>query len=277
MYFPAWRGSGGDRGGVSGPGFSMTWPEVPTVTNPAYTPNPAPITGQGAFGKVPGPVGLPDPFGDLSLRYDDLGGTNQALSKFIRSEIGGQLSPETQANIQDIGARFGQTSGMPLSGLARNRTARDLGLATEQLQRAGLQDYLNAIFGISKTQVNSPEFQYKVASENAEKSSAPDPKTQQTYAQNLYNSYLKQSSPAGGTGGYAGGYMGPNVGGIPFIMSQSTPSASSGSSGGWPWGDQVPGSTFPGQLAPLAKPMGSYDIDQEIDDYLNFTGPYSFE
>lgn len=211
---------GNTTGSISAPGFSMTWPEVPTVTNPAYTPNPSPTEGLGPFGKVPGPVGLPDPYANLSALYPNLGESNKAASKFALSEMMGQLSPETQSNLWDIGARFGQTSGMPGSGLAKNRTARDLGLATEQLQRAGLQDYLNAIFGIAKTQTVSPELQASIATQNAEKSAAPSPPASQTYAQSLYNSYLNRASPAGGTGSFSG----PNIGGVPFIMHDYEPS-----------------------------------------------------
>src|SRR5258708_39525689 len=39
------------------------------VTNPPFNINPAPQQGSGTFGAVPGPIGMPNPYGDLSGVY----------------------------------------------------------------------------------------------------------------------------------------------------------------------------------------------------------------
>src|SRR5207244_9608862 len=101
------------------------------IASPAgggFNLNPTPGFGMCAFGAVPGQLSLPNPFADISSVFPNLGGINKQASSNILSKLRGQLSPETQAALQDASARFGISSGMPGSGLQRNRTGRDLGL-----------------------------------------------------------------------------------------------------------------------------------------------------
>lgn len=166
-----------------------------------YNVNPAPRGGQGAFGAVPGAVGLPSPARDLSALYPNLSGQNTQISKNVMSELMGELSPEAQRAIQDSAATFGVTSGMPGSGLAGFRGLRDIGRSVEELQGKGLQDYLNAVTGISKTQTVSPELQTEIATQNAVWGAAPDPAAAAAEQENLFEKYLQETkSPAGGTG-----------------------------------------------------------------------------
>lgn len=83
--------------------------------------------------------------------YPDLDKARTQSSSNILSELKGELSPETINAIQDEAARFGVTSGMPLSQLAGYKGLRSLGLSTEATQQQGLQDYLNTIKGYSGT------------------------------------------------------------------------------------------------------------------------------
>jgi hypothetical protein len=165
-----------------------------------YNPSPSPRTGQGAYGLVPGAIGLPNPSADLSAVYPNLTGQNAQLSKNIMGELSGELSPETIKTIQDQAARFGVMSGSPLSGFAGAAGLKNLGLSVEQQQKGGLADYLNAITGISKTQTVSPELQTETALQNSVFNAAPDPAMAAAQQQKLLDKYLQETrGPAGGT------------------------------------------------------------------------------
>ena len=90
---------------------------------------------------------------------------------------------------------------MPGSQFQGNQGLANLGLTTEKLQGQGLQDYLNAITGISKTQTVDPALQTEIATQNSVWNSAPDPAAAAKEQQNLFDQYLQKTmSPAGGTG-----------------------------------------------------------------------------
>lgn len=112
-------------------------------------------------------VGMPNPFGDLSAVYPNLGKSNAATSALILSQLAGELSPETQRAIQDAAARYGVTSGMAGGGLTRNRTARDLGRSSQDIQQQGLQNYNSILPMISRTQTVDPSLQAQINTRNA--------------------------------------------------------------------------------------------------------------
>lgn len=154
---------------------------------------------------MPGSISNPNPFGDLSAIYPNLSNTNSTISANIMNELNGQLSPSTINNIRNQAASFGVTSGLPGSDFAGYQGLANLGLTTEKLQGQGLQDYLNAITGISKTQTVDPALQTEIATQNAVWNAAPDPAAAAKEQQNLFDEYLKKTmSPAGGTGSRAG-------------------------------------------------------------------------
>lgn len=200
---PLW----GQAAGNLGPTASL-----PGVAPGQFNINPAPQPGQGPFGTVPGPVGLPNPAGDLNTAIGGgLPGLNNQLSQNILGQLQGRLSPETLAQIQDFGATRGQASGMPGSGLGRNRTLRDLGLTTQQVQQQGISNYNQTIPTISRTQTVDPSQQIQLAQWNAINRAAPDPGQAAAYAKTLFDQYLaKMRGPGGGTGG--GGYGAPQGG-----------------------------------------------------------------
>src|SRR6266566_795709 len=60
--------------------------------SPGYSPNPAPQAGvPNPFGAVPGPVGLPNRFGDLSQVFPNLPATNQQVSGVLNQQLAGQV------------------------------------------------------------------------------------------------------------------------------------------------------------------------------------------
>lgn len=176
--------------------------------------NPQPRQGQGAFGSVPGNIGLPNPSADLSKVYPNLTGTNSAVSDQIMSQLRGELSPDTIAAIQNAAATYGVTSGMPGSGLQWNKSLRDLGIATEDQISKGISNYNATIPTVSGTQTVRPETQVDVATQNAVWNSAPDPAAAASYAQQLFDKYLGSLSQSFGGGGGGGG--GSGGGGLPI-------------------------------------------------------------
>jgi hypothetical protein len=171
-------------------------------TQSAFNPNPVAQTYNSTYGGIPGDVGIPQPSQDLSNVYPNLSSSNAGVSPAILGQLGGSLSPSTQALLQDQGAAFGVQSGMPGSGLARNRTARDLGLFNENLINQGIQNYTRSIPAVSSTQTVNPALQASIAERNANINSAPNPANSQSYAQNLFDNYMRQMrGPGGGTGG----------------------------------------------------------------------------
>ncbi len=179
----------------------------------AYNLNPTPMQGNGPFGMVPGQLGLPNPAGDLAGQVPGLAGLNQQVSDTIGSYLGGELPPDVIAGIRDAAAKFGVTSGMPGSGLARNIVPRDIGLTSLDLKNRGLAAYNSFIPTVSGTQTVRPELQNQIAEQNAVNASAPNPGQAQSYAKQLFDQYLARlsqggrgsSSPAGGTGMFASG------------------------------------------------------------------------
>lgn len=175
----------------------------------AFNLNPAPTSGVGPFGAVPGQLGLPDPMGDLTKALPGLPKVNEAATGVLMSQLNGELSPQTVNAIQDAAARFGVSSGMPGSGLAWNRALRDLGLSVEGQQQKGLQNYGPFIGTVSGTQTLNPGLQAEIANTNAINAAAPDPTKAASYAQMLFQQYLQSiggGGPAGGTGAFSNPY-----------------------------------------------------------------------
>lgn len=226
-------------------------PTTPTGQS-GYNVTPSPYGYSSTFGGVPGSIGLPNPYQDLSSVYPNLSGTNAAASQALLSELSGQVSPETQALLQDKSAQFGVSSGMPGSGLARNQGLRNLGLTSEQLQQQGLQQYGNLISAVSGTQTVNPALQAEIAARNAQSLAAPIPAQAQSYAQSLFDKYLNSlRSPAGGSGAI------------------SSPTAGTGSS---PFVGGTPSPAYPGQIDPnaLANTWSSGPSgDQSLQDWMN--------
>lgn len=201
--------------------------------NPNYAVNPAPTSGVGVFGAVPGPVGLPNPAGDLAAQYPNLPQTNQALSANILSQLSGQLSPGTLKMMQDAEAAQAIKSGMPGTNVQRgtlmgNRSVRDLGLTAEQQVQQGIANYNRTIPTVSGTQTVSPALQSELAMWNAINRSAPDPAASGNYAQQLFNQYLAQMRQRSGGVSAAGAMTGLNIGAQEPTWQQTHPGLTPG-------------------------------------------------
>jgi len=156
--------------------------------------------GAGPYGLVPGSIGLPPVAKQLAGLFPNLQPANDKVSANVMASLRGELSPETIAAIQDEAARFGVSSGVPLSDFSGSRGLRNLGLSVEGTQRQGLKDYLAAITGIRDTQMVNPALQSEIADRNARFAAAPDPKAAANEAERLYQAHLQQSLDLGRTG-----------------------------------------------------------------------------
>jgi hypothetical protein len=227
---------------------------------PAPTPYPAGTGGAqsfnyvgGPYGGVPAPVNMPTPYTDLGAVYPNLSGTNAQLSSVIGSQLRGELSADTQAAIQDAAARFGVTSGMPGSGLQRNRVARDFGMTSQQLQQQGIQNYNSLIPTIKGTQTVSPETQIGLNERNAYMAAMPNPGAAAAESERIYQKYLNQA--AGGGGGFPQPGM-PGGGGSRSGGSSAQPSPAAGTGVFQGTGGGGGGSLFTSAPAPMS-PFGT--------------------
>lgn len=228
---------------------------MPTYSNPytstGYPLGAAPQAGLGAHGGVPGAIQAPNPFRDLSSIYPNLSGTNTAASSALLSGLQGQLSAGTQNLIKDAAAAWGVASGMPGSGLAGNKSLRDLGLTSEAVQQKALAQLPGIMDEIARTQTVSPELQAEIANRNATLAAAPNPAAAANYAQQLFQKYLNQTRQGPG-GIQIGGLGGGNRDLLGFNTDTSTLTGGGGPS------EFVYGATgTPGQIG-LGDPLNPY-------------------
>lgn len=165
----------------------------------AYSFNPHPQGGSGAFGSVPGVLSPPDPYGDLTSKLPKLPSLNSAAQNDILSNLEGTLSAGTEHALQNASATYGAASGMPGSGLSWNSLYGNIAGASENQQARGLQEYDSFLPTVAHTQTLSPELQTEIAGTNASNAAAPNPGASASYAQQLFQQYLdKLKNPASG-------------------------------------------------------------------------------
>ena len=233
-YFPFTYGTtgssspfptGGSSGAVAGGQFGgQTGGFTGYSSLPNYGISPAPTQGQGAYGLVPGQIGIPPSTYSQTLgALPGLGAAGTQATSNIMNELQGQISPQALRNIQDAAARFGVSSGMPGSNAIPGTLAMNANLlgnyrTTEQLQQQGQQDYRNLLGAVGQQQIN-PALAAEIAAANAQLRAAPDP--QKAAEQQLANYWAALgatrglglqgargfssigSGPSGGTGSYA--------------------------------------------------------------------------
>lgn len=200
--------------------------------------SPSPTSGSGAYGAVPGQLGLPSPSGDLTKQLPNLPALNTGVSQSILDASHGALPADVIAQIHDSAAQFGVANGMPGSNgvagsLASNRGLRDIGRTSLDQQHWAASAYPGFVGAVSGTQTVNPALQNDIASQNALNRAAPNPTQRASAAQDLFNQYLNRIGassrvPSGGTAApqYGGGFGGNPAGGT------IAPSAPMGQSAG---------------------------------------------
>ncbi len=159
-------------------------------TTPPFNLNADPRTGQGAYGLVPGALGLPPVYQDVAGAFPNLSGNINQLSTNIGHELAGELDPQTIAMLQNTAAQFGIGQGVPLSPFAGAQGLRHLGLTSEARRDTGAQHLLSALPTVANTLTVNPQTQLDVANRNATLGAAPDPAAAAKEAQRLFDSYL---------------------------------------------------------------------------------------
>jgi len=143
----------------------------------AYNIAPTPMYGTGgsAYGAAPGTIDIPpSEYEQVQSIYPDLGLQAQLAGRNIGAGLAGELSPQTIFQLQQNAARFGQSSGMPGSGLQTNMGLLSMGQNVEQAQANALNQYQ----GLAKTlgSMQTPQaLASEIASRNATMLAAPSP------------------------------------------------------------------------------------------------------
>lgn len=194
--------------------------QTTTATDP-YNLTASPQSGSGAYGSVPGAIGIPpNTFQQVGAVYPGLSDQAGQMSSNVNNELMGQLSPETIAQLQQHAAQFGISSGMPGSQFQGNQGLTQLGLNVEGVQRQGQQDYLSALAGIGNTQTPQ-SLAADIANRNSTLAAAPNP--QEAAAQQMQDWQTKFNATQGaGAGGGSRGPAGGTMGGA------SNPAAGTG-------------------------------------------------
>jgi len=173
---------------------------------PTYNVNPGTQSGSGAYGSVPGLIGLPPNL--YSQTSGQFPGVNQAggnATNFIQSETAGQVSPETQNLLQQKSAEMGVGSGTPGSNFSNNNFTESLGLDSQNLAHQGVSDYLSFIQG-QGSQMTDPNLAFTVAQQNAVDQAAPNPAAATQAMLSSIGSHTGASTPtfsSGPSGGVA--------------------------------------------------------------------------
>lgn len=157
----------------------------------------------GAFGGVPGAVTIPpNLYQGVQSIYPGLTGTTNQAANVIRHQLAGELSPETINTIQDEAARFGVSSGLPLTNFAGYRGLKNLGRNVEDVQKTGLESY-NKMLSTLGPMMTDPALAAQIAAWNATMGAAPDPRLN---AEEMMRRYMQglgtgmgARSPGGGT------------------------------------------------------------------------------
>jgi len=144
------------------PTSAQTQP-IPTGQS-SYNAAPSPQSGSGFFGAVPGTVGLPNPYQDLSHVVPNLSGINADLSGQIASDLSGQVSPSVLAAVNSAA----NGAGIDTSHLDLTNPIGTLGTSPEALQTQGMRDYSSILPIVSSTQTVSPNVEAQLAEFNAQ-------------------------------------------------------------------------------------------------------------
>ena len=206
-------------------GTTATLPGLPASGGSA---NPAPQSGSGVFGSVPGPTQLPNPFGNLASVYPNLSASDQGVSSTVLGNLMGTLSPDVLNQIQTSGAQNAFASGMPGSGFGQNAELAAAGQASQQEQATGASQYSGVIPGITSTQTLAPQTQIGIAESNANLAASPNPSEAGLF--NLLTGIGGTAAGLGATGGFSN--IGSWFGGGGSVDPMQTFDAGGGLSGG---------------------------------------------
>lgn len=184
----------------------------------AYNVTPAPTSGNGAYGLVPGQTALPPSIYSESIgAMPGLAGLGTQASGVIGSELSGTLSPGTLGTLQDKAAAFGVGAGTPFTSgtgtgsLPMSDYLESVGLSSQTLANQGVGNY-NSFLGSIGSQQLDPALQASISQSNAVLGSAPSPQAAVSAEQSWLQQYQQMMNPATGTSSFSStGNSGPNL------------------------------------------------------------------
>jgi hypothetical protein len=169
----------------------------------SFNINPQPTYNPTALGMNVGAISAPPSIWEQTLAANpSFADMTKMEGDVVKSQLAGQLSPETMRSIGNYAASRGVSLGQPSSPLSNLIGMNVTGVSAEQLQQQGSQNYLNFLGTVGGMQ-NNPAMLAQIAETNAVNAAAPNPELAFNKAMQLYNQY---SNPAGGTGGAGGGW-----------------------------------------------------------------------
>lgn len=176
---------------------------MPALPSLNFNVSPAPRAGQGAYGAVPGQIGLPPSiWSQTGQAVPGLPALTKTATDVTGSYLKGQVPSDVQNFLQQKAAQYGVSSGMPGSGFANNNLVRSLGLSSLQLQQTGL-DSLKSLLGTVGGMQLDPSLISHIGEENAMYGAAPDPRQaamqQIQTMKDLYDWEQNKNAPETGT------------------------------------------------------------------------------
>ena len=140
-----------------------------------YNITPAAQPGQGAYGAVPGMIGIPPSYWEQMSNIYPVSPQATQASKIIGSQMAGELSPEEIATYQRLGAQFGAgITGGP-SQFSGRQGLLSVGRKVSDVQQQGILNYEAMLKALSGT-LTPQELAAQIANRNATMAAAPDPR-----------------------------------------------------------------------------------------------------
>ena len=254
--------------------------EAPLPTDSGFNLNPTPQPGTGAFGSVPGPIGMPpNTWQQLQGLYPNISGQLGQAAGNIGSELAGEVD---MPSIARETAAYGIGSGMPGSGFSGTRGTNMTINQQQAMKRQGLQDYMGLMGSLGGMQTNQ-NTAIGVADRNSVYGAAPNPG--EAYQKMLSDYLSMRNNPAGGTGGSGrgGGGSGMDPGMANLLAMMNKPSSPAGyTPAGTPTynPNRTPPDQYGGDFSGVGDPYGFDDVGGDYSGGGDFSGvgdPYGFD
>lgn len=169
----------------------------------ATTPYPTPQAGYGAYGGVPGQIGIPtDIYSQVNSAIPGLAGVGAGAAGVIGGQVAGVVNPDVQNLLQQKAASMGVGGGggvgVPGSFTSNNFLA-SLGETSQQQQQSGVDNYLKFLGGVGQTQTD-PNLAFQVSQQNAVDAAAPNPAAAVAAQTSEFDKYMNMIKGGGTTG-----------------------------------------------------------------------------
>lgn len=157
--------------------------------------NPQPQTGAGAYGAVPGVLGLPtNIYSQVNTANPGLNVTGNNAANVISDQVKGVVIPDVQNLIQNKAASLGVSggtgggTGAPGSFISNNWLA-SLGRTSMDVQNEGVNNYLKFLTGVGGT-MTDPNLAFTTEQQNSINAAAPTPSAAAQQEKDDFDRYM---------------------------------------------------------------------------------------